>query len=1063
MLESYAQSHSGFSRGRIHLLPIAIALAAAIGCAGSAGDTGPTGSTGVTGTTGANGNTGPTGPSGATGATGPSGIDGSTGATGDTGATGITGDTGATGSTGASGISTPISATVSVTVNEGTGGTTAAGPLTGVTVLALTTTGAAIDTSEQTGLVVTAQTDVNGNALLTLPLGIFQITFAKAGFTPPAPVQVGLVALQTVNVSVTMNESASSKPTLTVVAAGTDIGYGNTIAVTATASSPLGDTLTYKWANTGAYGLGTVTGTGTSGTIQTPTILQANAPQGSIAAGNWISGYNIPATFGVLPVMSDTNGSTTATVTVNDGYGQSTSASVSITAASPQNGTHNAAVGTRVYLNAGTGVLTDGGTVAWVLTPPIGSSSTLDNTAAIYPSFVPDKAGTYTAALTYGGTTKTMAIYAGGWVGAIDGSGVTVTNTQNGTVPFGFNATCTGCHLGGNAIDEFTPWAGTKHAVHLTYSLNGVAGFSSGESCLSCHSVGFDTGNSNPAAGGFSQVAAAQNPPWTYPATPAPGNWAAMPAALQQLSNIQCENCHGPQNSSGHGLTEVSGVALPFQSPRISYAAEDCGVCHASGTTHHDYSEWATLNPDTGEGHSHLAIAQSEALQAIDGGYELNSSCGRCHSAQGYTEYATNIQAGNVGSLTPTEQAPYQVNMNNIQPQTCQACHDAHNEAVDPVTGESEHQLRFWDNVPLLPGGFAASGMGAGAICITCHNSRNGAYNVSLTDSSTKLAYLHEDSDWIGSNPGGSNTPLVTAAAAPNTNYAGLGTKFTSLGAPHEANQGDVFEGHNAYFLENQTPVISPHSAVKDTCAGCHMTNNPGTYLSHGATTTATHLFAITDADVPVLCAKCHAGGTTNVDGASLQASVKAGLADVASAVGNAVIARINDTTGAYKAPTGYGTWVDTGIVTIAKSGLTDNTPGCTTGTDPSCNAKNTAVVSINTATNPVTAAVVSFGRSVTVQLTFTNPVQVVFASGTTNLSTFNVSMTSLNDNSATPQNLFAPNGNFWKANWNYELIAQDGSYGVHNPPFVSAVLSATLEPWGNPNAIPAQPGGLWY
>jgi predicted CXXCH cytochrome family protein len=88
------------------------------------------------------------------------------------------------------------------------------------------------------------------------------------------------------------------------------------------------------------------------------------------------------------------------------------------------------------------------------------------------------------------------------------------------------------------------------------------------------------------------------------------------------------------------------------------------------------------------------------------------------------------------------EQAPYQVSQNNIQPQTCVSCHDPHATAVDPATGGDEHQLRFWDSTPLLPGGFAGVGMGAGAVCITCHNSRNGAYNLSLTDSSTRSAYL---------------------------------------------------------------------------------------------------------------------------------------------------------------------------------------------------------------------------------------------------------------------------------------------------------------------------------
>jgi hypothetical protein len=36
------------------------------------------------------------------------------------------------------------------------------------------------------------------------------------------------------------------------------------------------------------------------------------------------------------------------------------------------------------------------------------------------------------------------------------------------------------------------------------------------------------------------------------------------------------------------------------------------------------------------------------------------------------------------------------------------------------------------------------------------------------------------------------------------------------------------------------------------------------------------------------------------------------------------------------------------------------------------------------------------------------------------------------------------------KANWNYELVAQDGSRGVHNPSFTFNVLSATLSALNN-------------
>ena len=35
--------------------------------------------------------------------------------------------------------------------------------------------------------------------------------------------------------------------------------------------------------------------------------------------------------------------------------------------------------------------------------------------------------------------------------------------------------------------------------------------------------------------------------------------------------------------------------------------------------------------------------------------------------------------------------------------------------------------------------------------------------------------------------------------------------------------------------------------------------------------------------------------------------------------------------------------------------------------------------------------------------------------------------------------------GTFAKANWNYELLAQDATRGVHNPSFAFDVLSATV------------------
>ena len=70
-----------------------------------------------------------------------------------------------------------------------------------------------------------------------------------------------------------------------------------------------------------------------------------------------------------------------------------------------------------------------------------------------------------------------------------------------------------------------------------------------------------------------------------------------------------------------------------------------------------------------------------------------------------------------------------------MEPQTCQACHDPHDNTAGgtcpdgKLNGVDCSQLRIYDAIPALPNGLTnISGMGAGAICATCHNSRNGEH-----------------------------------------------------------------------------------------------------------------------------------------------------------------------------------------------------------------------------------------------------------------------------------------------------------------------------------------------
>ncbi|HEX9049257.1 MAG TPA: hypothetical protein VF841_01870 [Anaeromyxobacter sp.] len=725
------------------------------------------------------------------------------------------GSTGPQGPVGPGGANAPATGTITGNVKDAVALTA----LAGVTVTVSDTGG--------TQLATPVTTDQNGDYTVTAPIGTVVVTFAKQYFTSPGNLLVGVVGGQSVTANASMSEASSGKPAISAVTATrTDVGYGATTTVNATASDPNGDTLTYAWSNATVPALGTVTGNGNQATVVLPSMTDAFAYrlESPTAPNQYIAGYVLPDRFGIVPILPDTRGEMSVSVTVTDGRGQSASTSVTVDAASVLTSARNVAIGTKVYLNSG-----HAGTAAWALTPPTsGSTAALSDPTARTPYFVADVAGTYT--VTEG--TNTMTIYAGDWKGVITGgSGTSIVVDTN----------CTMCHgTSGIAPDQFTPWMATGHATMMTRGLGGANSTHYGSSCLVCHTVGNDGGVVN---NGFDDVAAAAG--WTFPATYSSTNWTNMVASyptVARLANIQCENCHGPQNSTAHMATGTTG---DFQSPRIGYSAELCATCHASGTGHHNYSEWASVDKTSGMGHSN----RTDAMGIGTRGGTLNSHCGRCHAAQGYTVYATQLAAGNPGTIPSGSPVLTQVTTANVESVTCTACHDPHSVA-------NPSQLRFYGDTPLLAAGFQMFGVGKGAQCMTCHNSRN----ATLTGGGT---YLHED---------GAQNP-------------------TSYAAPHQACQTDVFGGRNAYFLGSSTPMTSKHAAVADTCVGCHMTNNPETHLSHGSPAVSTHAFRITDANRSTLCANCH---STSVDGEAIAAGVEASLANLGATISNAVKAKMN-------------------------------------------------------------------------------------------------------------------------------------------------------------------------
>jgi len=199
---------------------------------------------------------------------------------------------------------------------------------------------------------------------------------------------------------------------------------------------------------------------------------------------------------------------------------------------------------------------------------------------------------------------------------------------------------------------------------------------------FSCHTVGYDL---NPAAvnGGFDDVAAQLG--WTFPTVLTNGNWAALPDPLKNLSNIQCENCHGP--GSEHFYSD--GILGNTNRIAVSFNEGDCGQCHDSGDHHKNNSEWAN---------------SMHAITTEDPSGPGRSGCVGCHTGTGFAARAA-------GATTlPTE-------YNAI---TCAACHDPH-DATYP------HQVRMAASVTLMDNITTITNGGAGTLCMNCHMSRRDA------------------------------------------------------------------------------------------------------------------------------------------------------------------------------------------------------------------------------------------------------------------------------------------------------------------------------------------------
>lgn len=331
------------------------------------------------------------------------------------------------------------------------------------------------------------------------------------------------------------------------------------------------------------------------------------------------------------------------------------------------------------------------GSVAVLANSPLGVNVPIDRPSERLVSQVagrkflrPDVAGQYTVTATI--TTST--------------SGTTnLTQTITAGTHMGIN-TCSLCHSGGLiAPNKVVPWLGTLHATKFTRGINGQEGTNYGVNDIPFHTVGYDT-NTNAVNGGFDDVARQLG--WTFPATLNTNNWDAVPAALQNVSNIQCENCHGPGSEHAFSLGNTNRIATSFNTGL-------CGQCHDNKDDINGVNAKVTSKVAEWK-HSGHAVAPRQTA----------ANCVRCHNAQGFADFIK----GKPGMALPYE------------PIACAACHEPH-DATNP------HQLRA---APLytLPEGTTVTNAGLGALCMQCHHSRNGSAEVNIAN------YQTGQPTWLG-------------------------------------------------------------------------------------------------------------------------------------------------------------------------------------------------------------------------------------------------------------------------------------------------------------------------
>ena len=573
------------------------------------------------------------------------------------------------------------------------------------------------------------------------------------------------------------------------------------------------------------------------------------------------------------------------------------------------------------------------GSYAWSLAGPSGSRAVLKDANSRNPGFIPDIPGRYS--ISEGGKVR-LTVYAGLWNGA-------VVAREGGHEERWIGDKGCSCHYSGRIPSKFVAWRDSGHAEIFTRCVNTVFRFD--EQCARCHSVGF---GGKVADGGITTVPGytsflrdsavwdlGRKPPL---AIPKPTNFNYIfenYPDVARLANVQCENCHGPNNSEVHKSLTKTGAP-----ERISLNPEVCGTCHDRSREDLSYGGWYESK------HANYNLAMEAG--SVEKRGESAGVCGRCHTGQGFIAWLAMEKRAAVPTVVSDGNAVYdpssaRLTLEDVVPVTCAVCHNPHASGNSFRSDREKVPVRGIDARRMLPIELSAEQSGRGSLCVVCHATVGGPRNDGAT-------------------------PRLSSAITPH------------------ATQADILYGQNAFFVE--PGVHKSHGRIEDICIWCHVKPVPKPSEYGYPRGGVNHTFR-PDAG---LCAECH----KEFDKDELQAATKEDLDMLKKALEGAIKAEM----------------VATGGIRIA------GRPGAEAGATLSAN--DIRKVSLLEIDKEMGVEITTPGNSYKLSL-------AEIRSG---------------DN---PMMKSTDGQLLLKSAWNYFLVKNDGSSGVHNPRYVSEVIASTI------------------